>query len=241
MAAETRAPGRALRASAAASSSSTPARHAGALRQDRCCCSTDRSARRSPIVRDSGMITLAAAFDCGIDFVKLLELGGGMPTRVSHRRGAPRRGARTAIESAPTPEPQGTGGTALALVCRAWRRFGARSLDRSIRVPRCPVVASWRSTCSTRSATLRHLEHGAAGVEPVHAALLHRGAAGRSSSSSTCSALGGRHRHRAASRRRAASTSCASCSCRVLALGVYQICLLPSCQDGSPFHAVEAV
>ena len=35
------------------------------------------------IVRDAGMITLAAAFDSGIDFVKLLALGGGMPTRVS--------------------------------------------------------------------------------------------------------------------------------------------------------------
>jgi hypothetical protein len=35
------------------------------------------------IVRDAGMITLAAAFDSGIDFVQLLGLGGGMPTRVS--------------------------------------------------------------------------------------------------------------------------------------------------------------
>ena len=35
------------------------------------------------IVRDAGMITAAAAFDSGIDFVRLLELGGGMPTRVS--------------------------------------------------------------------------------------------------------------------------------------------------------------
>ncbi len=41
--------------------------------------------RRAPvaIVRDSGAITLAAAFDSGIDFIKLLGLGGGMPTRVS--------------------------------------------------------------------------------------------------------------------------------------------------------------
>jgi hypothetical protein len=41
--------------------------------------------KRAPvaIVRDAGMITLAAAFDSGIDFVKLLALGGGMPTRVS--------------------------------------------------------------------------------------------------------------------------------------------------------------
>jgi len=35
------------------------------------------------IVRDNGTITVAAAFDSGIDFVKLLGLGGGMPTRVS--------------------------------------------------------------------------------------------------------------------------------------------------------------
>jgi hypothetical protein len=41
--------------------------------------------KRAPvaIVRDAGMITVAAAFDSGIDFVKLLGLGGGMPTRVS--------------------------------------------------------------------------------------------------------------------------------------------------------------
>jgi hypothetical protein len=35
------------------------------------------------IVQDSGMITVAAAFDSGWDFVALLGLGGGMPTRVS--------------------------------------------------------------------------------------------------------------------------------------------------------------
>lgn len=35
------------------------------------------------IVRDSGGITAAAQFDSGIDFVRLLGLGGGMPTRVS--------------------------------------------------------------------------------------------------------------------------------------------------------------
>ncbi len=41
--------------------------------------------KRAPvaIVRDAGMITLAAAFDSGINFVELLSLGGGMPTRVS--------------------------------------------------------------------------------------------------------------------------------------------------------------
>ena len=35
------------------------------------------------MVRDSGMITLASAFSSGINFVELLSLGGGMPTRVS--------------------------------------------------------------------------------------------------------------------------------------------------------------
>jgi hypothetical protein len=35
------------------------------------------------IVRDSGMVTLAAEFSSGINFVELLGLGGGMPTRVS--------------------------------------------------------------------------------------------------------------------------------------------------------------
>ncbi len=35
------------------------------------------------IVRDAGMITVAAAYNSGLDFVRLLELGGGMPTRIS--------------------------------------------------------------------------------------------------------------------------------------------------------------
>lgn len=35
------------------------------------------------IVQDSGSITVAAAFDSGLDFVALFALGGGMPTRVS--------------------------------------------------------------------------------------------------------------------------------------------------------------
>jgi hypothetical protein len=35
------------------------------------------------IVEESGTITVAAAFDSGLDFVRLLGLGGGMPTRVS--------------------------------------------------------------------------------------------------------------------------------------------------------------
>ncbi len=41
--------------------------------------------RKAPvaIVRDSGMLTIAAAFDSGWDFVALFEIGGGMPTRVT--------------------------------------------------------------------------------------------------------------------------------------------------------------
>jgi len=35
------------------------------------------------IVRDSGMLTIAAPFDSGWDFVSLFALGGGMPTRVT--------------------------------------------------------------------------------------------------------------------------------------------------------------
>jgi hypothetical protein len=35
------------------------------------------------IVRDSGMLTIAAAFDSGWDFVELFSIGGGMPTRVT--------------------------------------------------------------------------------------------------------------------------------------------------------------
>lgn len=35
------------------------------------------------MVRDAGMLTIAARFDSGWDFVALLGLGGGMPTRVS--------------------------------------------------------------------------------------------------------------------------------------------------------------
>lgn len=40
---------------------------------------------RAPVavVRDSGSLTIAADFDSGFDFVKLLNLGGGMPTRVT--------------------------------------------------------------------------------------------------------------------------------------------------------------
>ena len=35
------------------------------------------------IVRDSGMLTIAAPFESGWDFVELFKIGGGMPTRVT--------------------------------------------------------------------------------------------------------------------------------------------------------------
>jgi hypothetical protein len=40
---------------------------------------------RAPVavVRDSGSLTIAADFESGLDFVKLFEMGGGMPTRVT--------------------------------------------------------------------------------------------------------------------------------------------------------------
>lgn len=40
------------------------------------------------VVVDGGNVSIAAAFDSGLDFVSLLELGGGMPTRVNipHKR-----------------------------------------------------------------------------------------------------------------------------------------------------------
>jgi hypothetical protein len=40
---------------------------------------------RAPVavVRDSGSLAIAADFESGLDFVKMFELGGGMPTRVT--------------------------------------------------------------------------------------------------------------------------------------------------------------
>jgi hypothetical protein len=35
------------------------------------------------VVHDSGSLSIAADFESGLDFVKLFELGGGMPTRIS--------------------------------------------------------------------------------------------------------------------------------------------------------------
>jgi hypothetical protein len=58
------------------------------------------------IVRDSGMLTIAAGFDSGWDFVELFALGGGMPTRVT----IPETSLDPVIDKinaapAPTPRP----------------------------------------------------------------------------------------------------------------------------------------
>ena len=60
---------------------------------------------RAPIavVQDSGMITIAAPYDPGWDFVALLVLGGGMPTRVSIAE-ARLDEAIAAIDAAPAPK-----------------------------------------------------------------------------------------------------------------------------------------
>ncbi|HET9989969.1 MAG TPA: hypothetical protein VFQ65_15670 [Kofleriaceae bacterium] len=62
------------------------------------------------IVRDSGMLTIAAPFESGWDFVSLFELGGGMPTRVT----IPEQKLDTVIakiNDAPAPVPRGSGMT----------------------------------------------------------------------------------------------------------------------------------
>ena len=38
---------------------------------------------RVAVVRDAGTLAIAADFESGLDFVKLFDMGGGMPTRVS--------------------------------------------------------------------------------------------------------------------------------------------------------------
>jgi hypothetical protein len=67
---------------------------------------------RAPVsmVKDSGMVTIAAAFGSGWDFIKLLDLGGGMPTRVTVPESRFVEALRV-INEAPLPVP--TGGAAL--------------------------------------------------------------------------------------------------------------------------------
>jgi hypothetical protein len=59
------------------------------------------------IVRDSGMLTIAAAFGSGWDFVALFELGGGMPTRVTIPE-AKLDDVIAKINNAPEPVPTGS-------------------------------------------------------------------------------------------------------------------------------------
>ena len=58
------------------------------------------------IVRDSGMLTIAAGFDSGWDFVQLFELGGGMPTRVTIPDADKLDGVIAKINAAPEPTPR---------------------------------------------------------------------------------------------------------------------------------------
>ncbi len=62
--------------------------------------------QKAPVsmVRDSGMLTIAAKFGSGWDFVKLFELGGGMPTRVTIPE-AKLDDTIAKINSAPEPVP----------------------------------------------------------------------------------------------------------------------------------------
>jgi hypothetical protein len=64
---------------------------------------------RAPVsmVRDSGQLSIAAAFDSGWDFVSLFELGGGMPTRVSIPEGK-LDDAVAKVNDAPAPVPRVT-------------------------------------------------------------------------------------------------------------------------------------
>lgn len=63
---------------------------------------------RAPVsmVKDSGQLTIAAAFGSGWDFVRLLELGGGMPTRVTVPESRFVEALRR-INDAPAPVPTG--------------------------------------------------------------------------------------------------------------------------------------
>ncbi len=60
------------------------------------------------IVRDSGMLTIAAAFDSGWDFVTLFAMGGGMPTRVTIPE-AKLDDVIAKINTAPEPTPRASG------------------------------------------------------------------------------------------------------------------------------------
>ena len=61
------------------------------------------------MVKDSGNLTIAAAFGSGWNFVELLALGGGMPTRVSVPETRFVEALRV-INEAPEPVPNGPAG-----------------------------------------------------------------------------------------------------------------------------------
>jgi hypothetical protein len=63
------------------------------------------------IVRDSGMLSIAAGFDSGWDFVELFGLGGGMPTRVTIPDAALDQ-IIARINAAPSPTPRAPRGPA---------------------------------------------------------------------------------------------------------------------------------
>jgi len=60
------------------------------------------------VVRDSGMLTIAAPFESGWDFVAMFELGGGMPTRVTIPDGQ-LDSVIARINAAPPPGRRSTG------------------------------------------------------------------------------------------------------------------------------------
>jgi len=64
---------------------------------------------RAPVavVRDSGMITLAAAFGSGWDFVTLFAIGGGMPTRITIPDTNNLDDVIAKVNDAPAPVPTG--------------------------------------------------------------------------------------------------------------------------------------
>lgn len=61
------------------------------------------------VVRDSGMVSIAASFESGWDFVELFGLGGGMPTRVSIPE-ADVEALVAKINAAPAPKPRAAAG-----------------------------------------------------------------------------------------------------------------------------------
>jgi hypothetical protein len=66
---------------------------------------------RSPVsvVRDSGALTIAADFESGLDFVKMFDLGGGMPTRVTVPE-ARRAEVMSKLAAAAASHPRPSGG-----------------------------------------------------------------------------------------------------------------------------------